>query len=89
MTRVEILGIINGIIEEEHGIKLTEDNLLIDCNIDSFGYAMLWLGIEAKLDEMYGIERLLGKEYIDNLDYEKLTVKELIDGITCRLAKCI
>ena len=89
MTRIEILEMINTIVEEEHGVRLTEDNLLTECNIDSFGYAMLWLGIEAKLEEVSGIERLLGKEYVDSLSYETFTVKELIDDIEKRLAECI
>ena len=89
MTRVEILNMINSIIEEEHGNRLIESNLLTECNIDSFGYAMLWLGIEAKLEEVCGVERLLGKGYVDGLDYEVFTVKQLIDDIEKRLVECI
>lgn len=80
---------INTIVEEEHGVRLTESSLLTECNIDSFGYAMLWLGIESKLEEVCGIERLLGKEYVDWLDYETFTVKQLINDIENRLSKCI
>ena len=89
MTRKEILDKINQIIEEEHGTTLCEEDLLVECEIDSFGYAMLWLGIVAKLEEVSGVERLLGKEYVDNLSYDTFTVKELIDDIEKRLAECI
>lgn len=86
MNRQEVLEFINNVIEEEHGMAVTEDSLLTDCNIDSFGYAILWLSIEGKLEDVCGVERLLGKEYIDNLSYETFTVQDLIDDIEKRLA---
>ena len=36
-SRVEILEDINRIISEEHGKAVTEDSLLTDCELDSFG----------------------------------------------------
>ena len=70
--RKEILEFINKIIEEEHGNLITEDSLLTDSEIDSFGYAMFWLSI----NQNYGIEEIKG---IDNgIDYNTLLVSDVI-----------
>ena len=70
--RKEILEFINKIIEEEHGNPVTEDSLLTDSEIDSFGYAMFWLSVNQK----YGIEEIKG---IDNgIDYKTLLVSDVI-----------
>ena len=70
--RKEILEFINKIIEEEHGNPVTEDSLLTDSEIDSFGYAMFWLSI----NQNYGIEEIKG---IDNgIDYKTLLVSDVI-----------
>lgn len=70
MSRDEILNKINEIIAEEHGDKVSEDMLLIECNIDSFGYAILWTTLEAtysfKLD-------------VKLIDYSRLKVSDVID----------
>ena len=81
MNRQEILEFINSIIEEEHGVAINEDNLLTDCGIDSFGYAILWTSIEAKY------ECKLSKEIMSAVDYDKFTVKDMIDMIVG--AKCM
>ena len=75
MNRQEILEFINNTIEEEHGNRLSEDNLLIESNMDSFGYAVFWLGInhEYSIDEVKGIDA--------GIDYSTLTVKNVIDYI--------
>ena len=70
--RKEVLEFINKIIEDEHGNSITEDSLLTDSEIDSFGYAMFWLSINQK----YGIEEIKG---IDNgIDYNTLLVSDVI-----------
>jgi acyl carrier protein len=84
MTRIEILNIINEIIEEEHGNKLEEDQLLTECGIDSFGYAMLWLGLVAKVQERTGIT-VLSKDELKQISYDGLTVKNVIDMVESKL----
>ena len=74
-NRKEIIEFINKIIEEEHGNSLTEDSLLTDSEIDSFGYAMFWLSI----NQNYGIEEIKG---IDNgIDYKTLLVSDVINYV--------
>lgn len=75
MNRQEILEFINEIIVEEHGNAVTEEQLLIECGIDSFGYAILWTSIEAK----YGV--VFSKEESNNIDYKTLTVRNMLDMI--------
>lgn len=73
--RKEILDFINKILTEEHGNVLTENNLLTDSEIDSFGYAIFWLEINNnyKLEEIKGID--------SGIDYDTLTVKNIIDYV--------
>lgn len=84
MTRTEILNVINEIIEEEHGKTLEEAQLLTECDIDSFGYAMLWLGLVAKIQDETGIE-VLNKEELKEISYDGLTVGKLLDMIEAKL----
>lgn len=84
MTRKEILEIINNIIVEEHGVPLSEENLLTECGIDSFGYAMLWLGLVAEIQGITGIE-VFNKEELKQISYDGLTVGVLIDMIEGKL----
>ena len=82
-NRKEILEFINKIIEEEHGNSLTEDNLLTDSEIDSFGYAMFWLSI----NQNYKIEEIKG---IDNgIDYKALLVSDVVSYIITKDNKYI
>ena len=75
MNRQEILEFINKVIEEEHGNVVEEDQLLIDCGIDSFGYALLWASIEGEFKQD------LGKKIMSSVDYSVFTVKDMIDMI--------
>ena len=79
MNRQEILEFINEIIVEEHGNAVTEEQLLVECGIDSFGYAILWTSIEAK----YGIR--FSKEESSNIDYKTLTVRNMLDMIESKI----
>lgn len=81
MTREHILSKINKIIEEEHGESVTEEDLLADCGIDSFGYAMLWLGMENDIVKTPDGAKVFSKEYLDAVDYSTLTVADVITVI--------
>lgn len=80
MTRKEILDIINEIIEEEHGEIVCEDNVLADCGIDSFGYALLFVGLEGTIEEQTGV-KVFGPKVLNEVNPSKITVKELLDMI--------
>jgi len=73
MMREKILNFINETIIEEHGKEVYENNLLTDCSIDSFGYAILFTSIEAEYSIKY--------KDIRGLDYSVFTVCDLIDNI--------
>lgn len=80
MNRQDILEFINNVIKEEHGKEVTEEQLLTDCGIDSFGYAILWTSVESEYDCK------LSKEVMSTVDYAKFTVKDMIDmvvGVKC------
>ena len=82
MDRKDILNNINEIITQEHGEILKEDNLLADCGIDSFGYAILFMELNEKYN-CFGKDWKLGTSFEDgeNIDYSVYKVKDLIDRI--------
>ena len=95
-TREEILETINKIIKDEcykiNGcfFELTEESLLNNAGLDSFGYILFWMNIS----QDYKIVKETGNEEIDNkasidyvnwIDYKVYTVKDLID----RIEKCM
>ena len=83
MNRRKIITFLNSVIEEEHGNKLKSKQLLVESNIDSFGYAVFWLGInhEYNIDEVKGIDA--------GIDYSTLTVKNVIDYVITKDTKHI
>lgn len=83
MNRQEILEFINEIIVEEHGNAVTEEQLLVECGIDSFGYAILWISINQK----YGIDEVKGID--SKINYSTLLVSDVIDYIVTKDNKYI
>ncbi len=84
MDRQNILDIINDIIEEEHGSVVTEDSTLIECGIDSFGYALLFVGIESQVLNCSG-KKVFTDKVFGNINPSEISVKELIDIIEEKL----
>ena len=84
MTRADILNVINEIIEEEHGVAVSESNTLADCGIDSFGYAILFVGLEGVIEDQTGI-KVFGPKVLSELNPSEVTVKELLDMIEEKL----
>ena len=84
MNRQEILNIINEIIEEEHGKPVEELSMISDCAIDSFGYAMLFVGIESQVLNCSG-KKVFTDKVFGNINPSEISVKELIDIIEERL----
>lgn len=84
MTRTEILDVINEIIEEEHGIVVDEENILSDCAIDSFGYAVLFVGLEGQIEEKTGI-KVFGKDVFKEINPNNIRVSKLLDMIEEKL----
>lgn len=80
-NNTDILNHINKIIKQEHGKRVELDNLLIDSEIDSFGYAILFLELEDK----YNIK--FTPEYAKDIDYKKLKVSDLIEHIHTLVSK--
>lgn len=73
MTRQEILDLINKTILEEHGNELVEEDLLANSNIDSFGYAVLWITVEQEVGSK------IPREIEDAIDYKEFTVSDFIN----------
>ena len=78
MNRDEILKVINCIIEEEHGVAVTENSLLVDAEIDSFATVMLFL-------ELDGQFKAFPKEKFERLEFSGLTIKDIIDIVEAKL----
>lgn len=77
-NNTDITEFVNKIIVEENAKAINEDDLLIASDLDSFGYAVLFLG----LDEKYGC---FDVKYLNNIDYETYTLNDLIK----RVQECI
>lgn len=84
MTRTEVLNVINEIIEEEHGSVVSEEDILASCGIDSFGYAMLFVGLDGRIEKSTGI-KVFEKDALKEIDPNTLVVKELLDMIESKL----
>ena len=82
-TREEILKTINKIIKDEcykiNGcfFELTEESLLNNAGLDSFGYILFWLSIEQE----YKFTKENNIDFVNNIDYKTYTIKDLIDRI--------
>lgn len=75
MTREEILKYINKVVKKEHGKPVTEDNCILDTELDSFSYAIFWLSLENKYGKFYT------EEEVNKLDYSKTSIKTIIDKV--------
>ena len=80
MNREDILGIINEIIVEEHGKEVTEEQYLHECDIDSFGYAMLFLDLDAQILKNTS-KKVFTDKVFGEINPSEILVKELIDII--------
>ena len=84
MNRKEILDIINEIIEEEHGVLVEEANMISDCAIDSFGYAILFVSLDGQIEQKTGT-KVLDNEVLKTINPNNVRVYELIDMIEAKL----
>ena len=78
MNRDEILKVINDIIEEEHGVTVTENSLLVDAEIDSFATVMLFLELDGQFEAF-------PKEKFERLEFSGLTIKDIIDIVEAKI----
>lgn len=74
MNRVKYKDFINNILVTENAKAIKEEDLLVSSELDSFGYAILFI----ELDEKFGG---FDKEYLNNIDYKTYTMKDLLDRI--------
>ncbi len=76
MNRLELKDFINKILVTENAKAIEESNLLIDSGLDSFGYAVLFITLEADLNL-----NCFEKEYLNSIEYSNYKLKDLIDRI--------
>lgn len=76
MNRKEYLDFINDVLVTENAKAIAEDNLLTDSELDSFGYAVLFITLEADLNL-----NCFEKEYLNSIDYKTYTMKDLLNRI--------
>lgn len=72
--RADNLEFINKILTTENAKAIKEEDLLTNSELDSFGYAILFI----ELDEKFGG---FDKEYLNDIDYKTYTMKDLLDRI--------
>lgn len=73
--REELLNEINKILVEENAKAIKEDDLLISSELDSFGYAILFITISDKYNDC------CINEYVNSINFETYKAKDLIDRI--------
>ena len=75
----EVLTVINEIVREEKGTRVTIGSLLRDAELDSFGITMLFIALE---DE-YGYFAKAGIEEdpFKMIAYDTITIREIVE--TC------
>lgn len=76
MTRIEYFDFINKVLVTENAKAIKEDELLKDSNLDSFGYAILFITLQEDLNL-----NCFEKEYLNSIDYETFKMKDLLDRI--------
>lgn len=76
MNGKEYFNFINKVLVTENAKAIEEDNLLTDSELDSFGYAVLFITLEADLNL-----NCFEKEYLNSIDYKTYTMKDLLDRI--------
>lgn len=87
LMRRTILDKINKIIISEDGVELSENDLLISSQMDSFSYTLFWFSFLAEYkifkedleDERAEDKRL--NDFLNGIDYESYRVKDLIDRV--------
>lgn len=72
--RLEILQEINSYIEEEYGSIVTEEDMIVDAELDSLGLTLVFLAIDNKY-------KVYPKEEFESLDLTKVSVKEILDKV--------
>lgn len=75
MDRVDLLNEINKILVEENAKPIKEDDLLISSELDSFGYAILFITISDRYNDC------CTNEYVNSIDFKTYKAKDLIDRI--------
>lgn len=73
MLECEVKEFVNKVIKREHGKAIDVDDLLTASEIDSFGYAVLWLELEDK----YKCFKILEKD----IDYKTYKLRDVIEAV--------
>jgi acyl carrier protein len=76
MTREEYKKIINDILVSENARELEEHELLKDSGLDSFGFIVLYITLDAE----YHLNKF-DNAYATSIDYNNYTLKDMLDRI--------
>lgn len=77
MTRESLLEEINELLEEEHGNAISEEQALVESEIDSFGLTMVLVAIDQKY-------KVYPKEVFKDLPFDTITAKDVINDILAK-----
>lgn len=75
----EVLSIINDIIREEKGTRVTLESSLRDAALDSFGITMLFIALEDEYQ--YFSKAGIEEDPFKMIPYDTITIKEIVE--TC------
>ena len=80
MTRKEYFDIINELIASEYGKPLrTEEDKLINAELDSFGYTILFVTLDNEYNYFYDIKDK--QNIFETINFKEITIKEIIDKL--------
>ena len=82
LSRDFLIEELNEILEENDGQPFeTEDERIIDLGLDSFGMTMFFLELDDRYSYFKGYSNK--EEFMKNIDWEKLTLNDIIERILC------
>lgn len=73
MLENEVKDFVNKVIKREHGKEIDYDDLLTASEIDSFGYAVLWMELEDK----YKCFKIAERE----IDYKTYKLRDVVEAV--------
>lgn len=74
MEKKETIEFINKILVTENAKAIGEDDLLIASELDSFGYAILFIELGEKFN-------CFDEKYVNTIDYKTYSMKDILNRI--------
>lgn len=76
-TPKTVLEFINTAIRAEKGNRVTPESKLVDSDLDSFGFTVIFLDLDTKYN--YFKDVMAGTDPFSTIDFQSITIQEVID----------